>query len=104
MSKTVKVEPGNEKFVCQLFKLLGDPNRLRIVCALMGTEACVADLAQRVGMEQSALSHQLKNLKDASLVKSERRGQKVAYSLDDNHVYEIIVQALDHAEHIRKGE
>lgn len=104
MTKKVTVEPGDEKFVCQLFKLLGDPNRLKIVCALMGTEECVADLAGLVGMEQSALSHQLKNLKDASLVKSERRGQKVAYSLDDEHIYEIIMQALDHAEHIRKGE
>lgn len=98
------VNEGNAEYVCQLFKLLGDPNRLRIVCALLEKPLCVADLAAEVGMEQSALSHQLRHLKAASLVKSERKGRQVVYSLNDEHVLEIIRQALDHAEHIRKGE
>lgn len=98
------VTDENAAYVCQLFKLLGDLNRLRIVCALLERPLCVADLAAEVGMEQSALSHQLKNLKAASLVKTERRGRQIVYSLDDGHVLAIIEQALDHAEHIRKGE
>lgn len=93
-----------ETAVCQLFKLLGDPTRLKIVCALMGTEMCVAHLAQTVEMEQSAVSHHLKKLKDASLVKYERRGKQIVYGLDDEHVYAIITQALAHAKHIGKGE
>ncbi|MBD5560283.1 MAG: winged helix-turn-helix transcriptional regulator [Clostridia bacterium] len=98
------VDDINAEYVCQLFKQLGDPNRLRIVCALLERPQCVADLAAEVGMEQSALSHQLKNLKNASLVRCERQGRQIVYSLDDSHVLAILVQALDHAEHVRKGE
>lgn len=98
------IDAPDETAVCRLFKLLGDSNRLKIVCALMGTELPVAHLAQIVGMEQSAVSHQLKNLKDASLVKYERRGKQIVYSLDDEHVYAIITQALAHAKHILRKE
>lgn len=97
-------DTAEAEYVAQLFKLLGDPNRLRIVCALLERPLCVADLAAQVGMEQSALSHQLKNLKSAALVRAERRGRQIVYSLDDAHVLAIIVQALDHAKHVRKGE
>ena len=100
----LRVNEKDAEYVCQLFKLLGDPNRLRIVCALLEQPLCVADLAAEVGMEQSALSHQLKNLKIASLVRSERRGRQIVYSLDDEHVLAILEQALDHAEHVRRGE
>ena len=93
----------NTDYVSGLFKMLGEPGRLKIVCALMGTRMCVAHLAEQVEMEQSALSHQLRNLKNAGLVKSEKQGKQVFYSLDDQHIYTIITQAIDHSKH-RKGE
>lgn len=93
----------NEAYVCGLFKMLGDPSRLKIVCALMGTEMCVMHLAEEVGMEQSAMSHQLKNLRDAGLIKGVKNGKQVIYSLDDTHVYSIIKEAVDHARHMAKG-
>lgn len=98
----LSVSPENETYVCGLFKMLGDPSRLRIVCALMGTQMCVMHLAAEVDMEQSALSHQLRKLRDAGLVKSEKNGKQVLYSLDDTHVYAIIKQAVDHAGHMAK--
>jgi ArsR family transcriptional regulator len=82
--------------------MLGEAGRLKIVCALMGTRMCVAHLAGQVGMEQSALSHQLRNLKAAGLVRSEKVGKQVFYSLDDEHVYTIISQAVSHTQHRRK--
>lgn len=98
------VTEANRSYICELFRLLGDPTRLRIVLALMGTEMCVAHLAEELGMTQSAVSHQLKNLKNSSLVKHERRGKQVFYGLDDQHIQKILEQAVEHAEHIRKGE
>lgn len=100
----IEIGDANRAYLCELFRLLGDDTRLRIVCALMGTEMCVAHLAEHLGLTQSAVSHQLKNLKNASLVKFERRGKNVVYSLDDEHIYSILCQAVEHAEHIRKGE
>ncbi len=99
----IQVEEQDVQYVCELFKMLGEASRLKIVCALMGTKMCVAHLAEEVGMEQSALSHQLKNLKQAGLVKAEKSGKQVFYRLDDRHVFIIIGQAIDHAEHIRNG-
>ena len=98
----LSVSPENETYVCGLFKMLGDPSRLRVVCALMGMQMCVMHLADEVNMEQSALSHQLRKLKDAGLVKSEKNGKQVLYSLDDTHVYDIIKQAVDHAGHMAR--
>lgn len=95
------LDPTKEEFVSELFKMLGDPGRLRIVCALMGTQMCVAHLAQMVEMEQSALSHQLKNLRQTGIVKSERNGKQVFYSLDDEHIFNIIKQAIDHINHTK---
>ncbi|HBU11724.1 MAG TPA: transcriptional regulator [Clostridiales bacterium] len=97
----IEISAEHEETVCNLFKMLGDPNRLKIVCALMGTRMCVAHLAAYVGMEQSALSHQLRNLKQAGLVKSEKQGKQVFYSLDDEHVSGMIEQAAAHARHLR---
>ncbi|MGI6152843.1 MAG: ArsR/SmtB family transcription factor [Christensenellaceae bacterium] len=85
--------------VCELFKVLGEESRLKIVCSLIGTSMCVAHLAEHVGMEQSALSHQLRNLKIAGLVNGEKKGKQVFYSLDDDHVYAIISQAMEHIRH-----
>lgn len=100
----IELSDANHAYLCELFRLLGDDTRLRIVCTLMGTEMCVAHLAEHLGMSQSAVSHQLKNLKGAMLVKSERRGKNIMYSLDDDHIYAILCQAVEHAEHTRRGE
>jgi len=78
------------------YKALGDPNRLKIVMALTKVEMCVCDLAAFTGSSESAVSHQLRRLKDLSLVKSRRDGQIVYYALDDEHVSEVLEVGLEH--------
>ena len=79
-----------------IFKALGDPTRLKIVMALMGDEMCVCDLAAYLGVSESAVSHQLKRLRDMSLVQNRRAGQILYYTLDDEHVRELISVGLTH--------
>ncbi len=78
------------------FKVFGDPTRLRIIYYLSCTELCVFDLSALVGMQQSAISHQLKILRLHRLVKSRREGTMVFYSLDDRHVNDLYATALAH--------
>ena len=78
------------------YKVLGDPNRLKIVMALRDVEMCVCDLAAFTGLTDSAVSHQLRRLKDLALIKSRREGQIVYYSLDDEHVSKILNLGLEH--------
>jgi DNA-binding transcriptional ArsR family regulator len=78
------------------FKVLGDPNRLKIVMALRSVEMCVCDLAAFTGLSESAVSHQLRRLKDLSLVKKRRAGQIIYYSLDDEHVAALLSVGLGH--------
>jgi DNA-binding transcriptional ArsR family regulator len=78
------------------YRVLGDPNRLKIVMALRNIEMCVCDLAAFTGLSESAMSHQLRRLKDLALVKSRREGQIVYYTLDDAHVTELLEVGLDH--------
>ena len=78
------------------YKVLGDPSRLKIVMALRTVEMCVCDLAAFTGLSESAVSHQLRRLKDLSLVKSRRAGQIIYYALDDDHVAELLNVGLDH--------
>jgi DNA-binding transcriptional ArsR family regulator len=80
----------------ELFKLFGDPTRLRILSSLAATELCVCDLGEVLGMSQSSISHQLAQLRAAHLVKTRRAGKVVFYSLDDAHVGEILKVGLDH--------
>ena len=82
--------------LAELFKVFGDPTRIRILHALTGTELCVQEIADKLSMTQSAISHQLRTLKQAFLVKSRRDGKTVYYSLDDDHVSTIINQGLQH--------
>ncbi len=83
------------------FKIFGDSTRIRILWALHDSEMCVQGLSEAVGMSLSAVSHQLKSLKDAHLVKSRRDGKQVYYTLCDHHIMEILDTAL---EHIREGQ
>ena len=78
------------------YKVLGDPNRLKIVMALRHVEMCVCDLAAFTGLTDSAVSHQLRRLKDLALVKNRREGQIIYYSLEDEHVERILTIGLEH--------
>ena len=82
--------------LAELFKIFGDTTRIRILFVLFEAEVCVCDLAETLGMTQSAISHQLKMLKSAGLVRARRRGKSVFYSLADDHVRTIIAQGWDH--------
>ena len=82
--------------VSELFKVFGDSTRARIICALNIEEMCVCDLAALLNMTQSAISHQLRILKTARLVKSRKHGKIVYYSLDDAHIGDIFAKAFEH--------
>ena len=84
--------------LAELFKVFGDSTRIRILFVLFETEICVCDLAKALNMTQSAISHQLKILKQSKLVKSRREGKSIFYSLADDHVRAIIAQGRDHIE------
>jgi len=78
------------------YKVLGDPNRLKMVMALRNVEMCVCDLAAFTGLSESGVSHQLRRLKDLALVKSRRDGQIIYYALDDEHVSTLLKIGLEH--------
>lgn len=82
-----------------VFKALGDPTRVRIIQVLSVTELCVCDLAEVLGMTQSAISHQLRVLRGLQIVRNRRDGKEVFYSLDDEHVVQLLTQAYDHIKH-----
>ena len=84
--------------LAELFKVFGDSTRIRILFVLFEAGVCVCDLAQALNMTQSAISHQLKILKQSKLVKSRREGKSVFYSLADGHVRTIIAQGREHIE------
>ncbi len=84
--------------LAELFKVFGDSTRIRILFVLFEAEVCVCDLAEALNMTQSAISHQLKILKQNKLVKNRREGKSVFYSLADNHVRTIIAQGREHIE------
>ena len=82
--------------LAELFKVFGDSTRIRILYLLFESEMCVCDIAQLLGMTQSAVSHQLRALKQATLVKYRREGKTVFYSLADDHVVTILAQGMEH--------
>lgn len=82
--------------LAELFKVFGDTTRIKILWALAESEMCVCDIAVLLNMSQSAISHQLRVLKQTRLVKNRREGKVVYYSLDDAHVKEIFEQGLIH--------
>ncbi len=84
--------------LAELYRVFGDSTRIRILYALFESEMCVCDIAQVLGMSISAISHQLRVLKQARLVKYRREGKTVFYSLADDHVRSIIDQGLEHVE------
>ncbi len=85
--------------LAQLFKAMSDPTRVRIISALAHTELCVYDLAATLGMSQSAVSHQLRRLRELNLVRYRKTGRHVYYRLDDEHVSELFRCGLEHITH-----
>ena len=95
----VKNELPTEELLCDLadlFKLFGDTTRMRILFSLFESEMCVCAIAELLGMTQSAISHQLKILKDANLVANRREGKTIYYFLSDDHVRTIISKGFEH--------
>lgn len=94
-----KMPPEEELYdLAELYKIFGDSTRIRILFVLSEAEVCVCDLAQALSMTQSAISHQLKILKQSKLVKSRRSGKSIFYSLADEHVRMILELGLEHIE------
>jgi DNA-binding transcriptional ArsR family regulator len=87
----------------EIFRVLGDPTRVRILEALVEREHSVGDLANGLGVTQSAVSHQLRLLRDARIVRPRRAGRTVFYALDDQHVLALYQEGLRHALEDRRG-
>lgn len=85
--------------LADIFRALGDPTRVRIIQALRHEELCVCDLSYVLGMSQSAVSHQLRVLRNLRIVKFRKSGKNVYYSLDDEHIVLLFDQVLDHIRH-----
>lgn len=97
-AKVQSVLPEEESMqrLADLFKVFGDATRIRILYVLFSTELCVGDLAKLLGMTQSAVSHQLRILKQARLIKSRRDGKIIFYALADDHVRTLLRQGTEH--------
>lgn len=94
-----KMPPGEElQDLADFFKVFGDATRLKILNVLLCSEMCVYDIATVLGMSQSAISHQLRVLKQMDLVKNRREGKTMFYALADDHISTILNQGLDHIE------
>ena len=105
----VRQELPTDELLCDLadlFKIFGDTTRVKILYALLESEMCVCAIADLLGMTQSAISHQLRILKDANLVGNRREGKTIYYFLSDDHVRTIIAQGFDHLieEHLEQEE
>ena len=98
VARVLRDMPDDETLydLAELFKVFGDSTRVKILYALFEAELCVCDIAQLLGLTQSAVSHQLRVLKASRLVKPRREGKTVFYSLDDDHVRKIIAQGIEH--------
>lgn len=94
-----KMPPEEElQDLADFFKVFGDATRLKILYVLLCSEMCVYDIANLLGMSQSAISHQLRVLKQMDLVKNRREGKTIFYALADSHIVTILSQGLDHIE------
>ncbi len=95
-AKSLLINDEDLFFVTQLFKILGDETRTKILSVLIEDELCVCDIAKILDMTKSAISHQLKTLRIAKLIKSRKIGKEVFYSLKDDHVFKIYKMATEH--------
>ena len=99
--KTKEIMPNNDTLekLAYFFDIIGDNTRCKILFALKENSMCVCDLANVLSMTKSSISHQLNKMKEAGVVKCERNGKQVFYSLDDSHVFEIFDISLKHINH-----
>lgn len=97
------IDTATAKQVATTLQALATPSRVLILATLQDRPSTVSDLANAVGMGQSAVSHQLRLLRNLGLVEGERHGRYIIYRIFDNHVSELINQAIYHAEHVRLG-
>ena len=88
--------------IAELFKAFGDPTRVQILSALADGERCVTHIVETMDISQSAVSHQLRTLKQMHLVKARRDGKNMLYSLDDDHVHTILQMGLEHVSHVKE--
>ena len=105
----VRQDLPTDELLCDLsdlFKIFGDTTRIKILYALLESEMCVCAIADLLGMTQSAISHQLRILKDADLVGNRREGKTIYYFLSDDHVRTIVAQGFEHLieEHLEEAE
>ena len=100
VEQILEKQPDDEYLyeLAELFKVFGDSTRIKILYALFDHELCVGDIAQLLNLSQSSVSHQLRILKDAKLVKFRRDGKIIFYSLDDDHVRTILSMGMEHVE------
>ena len=103
VARPTKMDQATAKSVATTLQALATPSRLLILATLQNGPATVGELAEAIGMEQSAVSHQLRLLRNLGLVDSERSGRHISYSLYDHHVAELLEQAIYHAEHVWMG-
>lgn len=99
LAKADLVVDEDAQSIAETFKILGDATRVKILHALSRRELCVCDISAVVSMGQSAVSHQLRLLRGARLVKHRKEGKMVWYSLDDEHIFQLLAQGIEHARH-----
>ena len=92
--------PATVQALADMFRLLGDPTRVRIVDALAGGALCVHEISERIALSESAVSHQLRLMRSMRIVRGRREGRCVYYTLDDQHVLDLFQQGL---RHVREG-
>ena len=102
VEEVLRLLPPEERLydLAELFKVFGDSTRIRILFVLFEAEVCVYDIAEALNMTQSAISHQLKILKQSRLIKGRREGKHIFYSLADEHVRSIIAEGREHIEEL----
>jgi DNA-binding transcriptional ArsR family regulator len=98
MTRAALLADSSASSLAETFKVLGDVTRVRILDALSRTELCVGDIAELLGLSESAVSHQLRLLRDQRLVRPRRAGQMIFYTLDDHHIVKLFAQGLEHVQ------
>jgi ArsR family transcriptional regulator len=104
LARAKLVDDDTASQLASTFQALADPTRVRLISALTASDLCVCDLAAVLGMSQSAVSHQLRSLRDLRLVKAHKVGREVYYSLDDIHIADLYQRGLEHIQHTAKND